>query len=94
MAKLTVYLRVGKRDGRQPYMIEANLKPSSVPLIQRGAYNKPDVYLPTVSFGIDFNLPDELFEQASNIIGEINIAAKDAMIAATVDVPALSKGKG
>lgn len=93
MARLNVYLRVGKREGCAPYAVEAGLKPSTAPLIQRGAYNKPDLYLPTVSFGITLNLSDELFQQAERLIGEINVAAKDALIAASVDVPALKKGR-
>lgn len=88
MAKTTIYLRVGKKEGgRKPYKVEASSDPNYAPLLVKGGYNKPDAYLPTVAFGLTLDLPDELFETASKVIGEINIAAKDARIAATVEVP-------
>lgn len=91
MAKVTIYLRVGKRDGRKPYMVDASLKPNYVPLITKGGYNRPDTYLPTAAFGLNLEIPDALFEQAETIVADVNVAMREAMVAADIEVPGKKK---
>lgn len=84
--KATVYLRIAK-GGKKGYKVEASLEPNAMPIIQKGSYNQPDVYLPTVSFGAIFNLDDAMFKQAETIVAEINVALKDGVIANEIVIP-------
>lgn len=94
MAKTTIYLRVARKEGgRTPYKVEASNEPNHVPLLVKGGYNKPDYYLPTISFGVVLNIPDELFDQAGNIVAEINVGLDEQSIAADIKVPAPIKIK-
>lgn len=79
--KVRTYIRVAKKapGSRSPhYMLKANVTPSTEPL-----YSGPEP-LPTVSFAIDLDLPDEMFKTAERVIAEIVIPPEAAEIAATV----------
>lgn len=89
MAKIRAYFRVGR--GRRGYKISASTRPNYEP-IKNVSYNSYS-FLPTVSFAVDFDMPDELFKQAEKVIGEINIALNKAEVAAEVQVPELKKKK-
>lgn len=84
--RATIYLRVAK-GGKKGYKVEASLTPNNTPILQKGGYNQPDEYLPTVAFGAIFNLPDEMFNQASTIVAEINVALKNGVIANEFVIP-------
>lgn len=84
--KATVYLRIAK-GGKKGFKVEASTTPNNTPILQKGGYNQADVYLPTVSFGVDFDLDDKLFKQAETIVATINVAMKDGAIANELVVP-------
>lgn len=71
--RTTVYLRVGKSKDR--IKVEASPKPSYVPLKigQR--------FIPTVAFGVEFDIPDELFKGAAAIVGLMKLTMEQGKIA-------------
>lgn len=79
--KATTYLKFAKNNlGR--VKVVASAKADSTPV--NDSYGKP---LPTVYFAVDFNIPDELFEQASNVIASIDVQSQDVKIAGGVQRP-------
>lgn len=91
MAKIRIYLRIAKK--RTPgYKISASSKVNHEPLYNVGYGGQKD-FLPTVAFAVDFEVPDELFNKAASVIGEINIQMKNAEVAHEVVVPSLKKGE-
>ncbi len=82
--KAKIFLRVAKTETRNGYKVSASTKPNNEPL-NSGSYGT--VWYPTVSFAVDINLPDELFDQASKVIAELNVAMKDAKITSEIAVP-------
>ncbi len=86
MAKIRTYIRVAKTN--RGYKVTANNKANYEPLYQSGYGSSKDFY-PTVAFAVDF--PEELFTQASQVIGEINIALKNANVAAEVQIPSMEQ---
>ncbi len=73
-----IYLRVGKSK-KGKVKIEASERPNEKPL------RVGDKFIPTVSFGVSFNIPDNLFKKASTLIAIINVAEKEAKINAEID---------
>lgn len=84
--KATVYLKIAK-GGKKGYKVEASTTPSAMPIIQKGSYSNSDTYLPTVCFGAVFDIDEKMFNQASTIVAEINVAMKDGVIANEIVVP-------
>lgn len=84
--KTTVYLRIAK-GGKKGFKVEASTVPNNIPIIQKGGYGSSDLYLPTVSFGVEFDLDEKLFKQAETIVASINVAMKDGVIANELIVP-------
>ena len=80
--KFKVYLRVAKTDGKPK--VVANPKPNCMQLTTKGY--KQDTVWPTVSFGLDLEIPDELFEQHEKIIGSIDLKAKEVTICEEIKV--------
>lgn len=81
--KIRTYIRVAKQKGIGRVKVDAGTKDNPQPLYKPG-YRGEKEYLPTVRFAVDFDIPEELFSQASKVIGEINIALEKAIIAATL----------
>jgi hypothetical protein len=77
--KATVYLRVAK--GPRGPKFAATTKPSRAPLTTGGWNEK---HLPTVAFALLLNIPDEAFDQAGQVIAEIDVPAEQLSIAAEV----------
>jgi hypothetical protein len=83
--KATVYLRVAvdkqarNMRGRQP-RFAATQRPTVEPIYTTDHHRA----LPTVAFALALDLPDSMFERASEVIAELNISEDDAQIAATV----------
>ena len=80
MAIIRAFLRIGKNvGGRTPYMVRADVKPDHTPIVKR---NYPsDTFLPTVSFALDLNIPDEVFERASQVLAQVEVPIEVAEIA-------------
>lgn len=76
--KARAYLRVA-RDDRGRAKIVATVKPSDVPLT-----DSRDRPLPTVYFGVDFEIPDAMFDRASDVIATVTVSEDQAHIAADV----------
>jgi hypothetical protein len=74
--KARAYVRVGRSPSGKARML-ATLKPSNAPLTDARGHA-----LPTVAFAIDFAIPDDLFKQAENVLGEIEITGSRSHIAA------------
>ncbi|MCP6719718.1 MAG: hypothetical protein KJI72_00110 [Patescibacteria group bacterium] len=81
MAKVRAYIRVGKSK-RIDYKVSASPKPNYAPLESLRGMRKE--FQPTVAFAVDFDIPDELFEQAEKLIGEVKVSADQATIAADI----------
>jgi hypothetical protein len=86
--KCRVYLRVAKtkkRSNSPGYKVAATLKvkASHEPL------NTDARFLPTAAFAVDLDIPDVMFERASEVLAELVIDPEDAAIA--VQIP--TKGK-
>jgi hypothetical protein len=84
--KCRVYLRVAKtkkRSGNPGYKVAATLKPSHEPL------STDTRYLPTAAFAVDLDVPDVMFDRASEVLAELVIDPEDAAIA--VQVPTEGK---
>jgi len=87
--KVKAFMRVAQ-TGRG-YKVAASSKANQEPLFRQDYRGKE--FLPTVSFAVVLNIPEELFNQAEKEIAEINLALNEVEIAAEVDVPASAKKK-
>jgi len=86
--KTRIYLRIA-RGSRGKSRVMASVSPKIEPIKSGSGYSVE--YLPTVYFAVDFNIPNDLFEQAQIPIAEINVAMKDAKVAGEILVPAIKK---
>ena len=83
--KSKIYLRVAKSEGRKGFKVAASTEPNNAPITSQDY--RGHTFYPTVAFAVEFNIPDELFDQASKVVAEINIALKQAKIAGEIVVP-------
>lgn len=91
MSKVRAYIRIAKdpkpsQRGKQ-YKFEISDKAVTIPLSKGETYNRK--FLPTISFAIDFDVPDELFEAATKVIGEISLTTENTAIEGSVLLPYL-----
>ncbi len=78
--RIRAYLRVAQDEGaRKPYKIEVDSAPNHQPLFKQGYRSK--TFLPTVSFAVDLNLPDDAFTRAANVIASITVPEEQVDIA-------------
>lgn len=79
--KTTIYLRIAKDSKKNTVKVEASDKPNQTPLKigQR--------FIPTVAFGVEFEIPDELFQGAGLIVGLLKLTTEEAKIATYIKVP-------
>ena len=77
--KVKTFLRLGKTN--RGVKVVASGKVNHHPL-EDGGY-RPEA-LPTVMFAIVLDLPDDIFQQAEKVIGEINIGKKKVQVAAVI----------
>jgi hypothetical protein len=82
--KYPIYLRVAKTNSRKGYRVTAGITPNNEPL-NSGSYNTE--WYPTVAFAVNIEIPDELFNQASRIIAELNVAMKEAQVSTEILLP-------
>ncbi|MCK4307299.1 hypothetical protein KAW50_03615 [candidate division WOR-3 bacterium] len=78
--KTVIYLRIGKTK-RGAIKTEASEKPNYAPL------KVGNRFIPTVSFGVEFEIPDVLFQGAGLLVGIIKLNAEEAKIATHIKVP-------
>ncbi|KKL12789.1 hypothetical protein LCGC14_2532240 [marine sediment metagenome] len=81
MTKIKVYIRIAKTS--RGYKIITTDKPSYKPL-SNVAWRGP-TYYPTVAFAVVFNLPDDAFKKATEVIDEINVEMEKLSIATEVE---------
>lgn len=78
--KTVIYLRIAKtKKGKTK--VEASEEPNYAPL------KVGSRFIPTVSFGVEFDVPDELFQGASLIVGLLKLKTEEAKIATHIKVP-------
>ena len=75
--KIKAYIRIGKT--KRKYKVMASEKPNFEPIKDSGY--SPISFYPTIFFGIEFNLPDEAFEYAEKMIGEIDYRKSEIKMA-------------
>jgi len=85
--KFKIYLKIGK-GGRKGIKVAASTEPSYEP-ISFDSYKKK--FLPTVSFAMVFDIPDELFTPAERVVAELNVAMKDAEIMGEILTPKIKE---
>jgi len=85
--KTTIYLRIGKdtKKNKERVLTEASEKPNFVPL------KVGKRYIPTVAFGVEFDIPDELFAGAGLIVGLLKLTTEEVKIATHIKVPKIHK---
>ena len=89
MTKIKVYIRIAKT--LRGYKIITTDKPSYKPLFS--ASWRP-IYYPTVAFAIILNLPDDAFERATEVIGEMNVEMEELRVAADIEATEKNKENG
>ena len=80
--KVVAYLRVA--EGPRGPRVEASTKPNHAPLTTGTGWKEK--VLPTVAFALQLDVPDELINQAEQVIAELEIPKEQAQIAADVKV--------
>jgi len=75
MPKVPIYIRLAKSP--KGYRVDASSKPNQKPIMNDYQY-KP---LPTVSFGLSINIPEEAFEDAVKVIAEIDYRSSEVTVA-------------
>jgi len=80
--KTKIYLRIAKTDkGRTS--VAASVRPNYEPLMCAKPHNVK-LALPTLSFAVEFEVPDELFKQAESVVATINLTKEKAVICGKV----------
>jgi len=74
-----VYLRVGKSKDKVKFSADA--KPDQFPL------KIGDRFIPTIAFGVELDLPDQLFSGAALVVGLLKVNAEEAKIASSIKIP-------
>lgn len=77
--KVRAYLRVAKLPGWK-YKIAASGKPDNSPLHKMKGYRGDKEFLPTVAFALDLDIPDEQFNRASRLLGEVVVRGENSRI--------------
>lgn len=88
--KAKVYLRVAKGVGRKGFKVEASPEPNFMPISTQGYRGGTDFH-PTISFAMEFDIPDEMFKAAEQTIAQVNLAAKETQIEGAILFPAIKK---
>ena len=78
--KIKAYIRIGKT--KRKYKVMASEKPNFEPIKDAGY--TPISFHPTIFLGIEFNLPDDVFEYAEKMIGEIDYRKSEIKLAGDI----------
>lgn len=77
--KTKIYLKVAKSI-RKGMLYKASSKPDYSPIESAKYYNKRGVFLPTVAFAIEIDIPDESFKRAEKVVAQLNLKENDVEI--------------
>ena len=77
--KVKAYMRVGHDARRRKTQLDVTAKPTARAL--KGSNGNE---LPTVAFAVEFEIPDEMFKRAEQVIATLTIPEQHATIAAEV----------
>jgi hypothetical protein len=80
---IRAYLRFAKT--KRGTKVFASSKPQYDPVEGNGEF------YPTVYFAVDFDIPDDLFKQAENVVAKINVELKGAKVSGSMLVPEIKK---
>lgn len=85
--KTTIYLRVAKT--KKGAKCSASSKPNNEPLqLTKGWNNSSKEFVPTVAFAVTVDIPDSLFNKASQVIASLSVTEKNSIVAAQIEAPA------
>lgn len=73
------------------YNVSAGIKENNMPIAIQTGYHGEKKFLPTVAFALDLNLADDLFKNASRVIGKIDVTTKEAVTLGALLVPAINE---
>lgn len=76
MAKVRAYIRIAEKQNGE-HVVHASQKPNHEPVKTYAGQ-----HLPTASFALDLDVPDEMFRRAEQVLAEIKIM-EDGMDIAT-----------
>lgn len=80
--KTIVYLRIAKT--KRGVKFDASEKPNQTPLkVGRR-------FIPTVAFGVELDIPDEVFKGAGLLIGLLKLSTEEVKIASKIKIPKLT----
>lgn len=85
--KTKIYLRIAKNK-KSGIAVSATTRPSHEPLHAQ-TYGK--AAFPTVAFAVEFDIPDELFKQAEEVVAKINLRKKNGVVCGKISAPAASE---
>lgn len=81
--KTKVFLRVAK--GSRGVVWHASSKPNYLAIEEGNGYAK--YALPTLAFAVEFDIPEALLNQASEVAAKINLEKKGVTIAGSISAP-------
>lgn len=83
--KVRAYIRVAKGGPGNKYKLSATTKPDNTPLYKLGyGRSARRDFLPTVSFAVDFDLPEDAFNRAAKVISEVVVRSEDVGFATEI----------
>lgn len=81
--KQTIYVRVGKHPRGGKSKVMTGSKPS-----HHAVTDSSGNPMPTVSFAMELDVPDELFSQAQKVVASIKVGAEDVTVPVALARPA------
>lgn len=88
--KAKIFFRIARGIGRKGFRVDASPEVNNQPLSTNEGH-RGVIFHPTVSFAVEFNIPDEVFEAAQRTIATVNLAAKETNIEGSILLPAIKK---
>lgn len=81
--KQTLYVRAAKHPRGGKSKVVTGTKPSHHALTDSSGNA-----MPTVSFAVELNVPDELFSRAQRVVASIDVDAQDVTVPVSIAMPA------
>ena len=79
--KVRAYIRVAKT--KRKFKVAASERPTAEPLEDRSC--NPISYHPTIYFALDISLPDDAFDYAEKLVGEVDYRKQEFAVAGDMD---------